>query len=96
MRVDRLTATAEMQHARARDGHLRHSITGYAFQETKILQHRMVAKAQFAGHLDAAGLGLHSVKLNALLHVVAFYTIEPLKEVEVPPGTTELTIGHDL
>ncbi|MNE57235.1 hypothetical protein D3C80_1521870 [compost metagenome] len=56
----------------------------------------MVAKAQFAGHLDAAGLGLHSVKLNALLHVVAFYTIEPLKEVEVPPGTTELTIGHDL
>lgn len=69
IRVDRcinvFAPTAEMQHARAGNGHLRLSIAANAFQVAEIRQHRVIAKAQFASHAHAVGFGLYTVELNS-------------------------------
>ena len=79
IRVDRginiLAATAEVQHARARNGHLRLCVTADAFEVAKIFQHRMIAEAQFARYAHAVGFGLHPVELNALLRIITLYAL---------------------
>ena len=42
------------------------------------------------------GFGLHAVKLDALLRIVTLNALQSVEEVEVPPGTTKLTVGHHM
>jgi hypothetical protein len=53
----------------------------------------MVAEAQLAGDLYAAGFGLHAVELNALLRFIALHAVQAVKEIEVPPRAAELAVG---
>ena len=65
--INILTSPAEMQHAWARNGHFWRCVAANAFQETEILQHRMVTKAKFTGHTNTVCAGLHAVKLDAFI-----------------------------
>ena len=85
-----------MQHAWARNGHFWLGVTADAFQIAEIVQHRVLAKAQLAGDAHAVGFGLHAVKLDALLGIVTLNALKTVEEVEVPPGTAKLTVGHHM
>ena len=85
----------EMHHARRRDGHFRHHL-GVRLQELEVLQHRMIGKSDLAGDLDAARLGLHALKLNAVIELVDFHAVEHAEEIEVPPRAAKLAIGGKL
>ncbi|MNT30142.1 hypothetical protein D3C72_1659210 [compost metagenome] len=56
----------------------------------------MAAAAQFTGHAYAVGLGLHAVKLDALIRIVALNALQPIEEVEMPPRAAELTVSHHM
>ncbi|MNE25898.1 hypothetical protein D3C80_1192420 [compost metagenome] len=56
----------------------------------------MVAEAQFTGHAHAVCFGLHAVKLDALIRIVALNALQPIEEVEMPPRTAELTVSHHM
>ena len=70
--IDIFTPAAEMEHARAWNGHLRLCFAADAFQIAKIFQHRMIAKRQFANDANAVCPGLHAVKLDPIVGIVAF------------------------
>lgn len=61
--IDIFPPAAEVQHARAGNGHLRLRVAADAFQIAEILQHRVVAKCQLAGDANAVRFGLHAVEL---------------------------------
>lgn len=56
----------------------------------------MLTKAQLAGDAHAVGFGLHAVKLDALLGIVTLNALKTVEEVEVPPCTAKLTVGHHM
>ena len=85
-----------MEHAWAGNGHLRLGIAADAFQIAEVFQHRVVAKAQLAGHSHAVGFGLYSVELNPLLGIVTLNALKTVEEIEVPPGTAKFTVGHHM
>ncbi|BAN98618.1 hypothetical protein E05_38520 [Plautia stali symbiont] len=53
-------------------------------------------KSDFAGDLHAVRFGLHAVELNALIGLEQLDTVQMAKEIKVPPGAAELTVGHHL
>jgi hypothetical protein len=65
-----------------------------AFEKFEMLQHRMAGKADLAGDLDAFGLGLHAVKLDAALGRVGRDAIEAAEEIEMPPRAAKLAVGR--
>src|ERR1700722_18326167 len=78
-----------------RDRHLRrHPRMGP--EKLEMLQHRMAGKADLAGDLDAFGLGLHAVKLDAALGRIRRDAVEAAEEIEMPPRTAEFAVGREL
>ncbi len=55
-----------------------------------------VVEADRARDLDAPGLGLHPLELDAVIELDDVHTAEPAEEVEVPPRATELAVGREL
>ena len=93
--ADRGAALAEMERRRRRDRHFRRD-AGMRFEKLEMLQHRMAGKADLAGDLDALGLGLHAVKLDAVLGGVGRHAVEAAEEIEMPPGAAEFAVGREL
>ena len=87
---------AEVQHARAGNGHLRLRVAADAFQIAEVLQHRVVAKRQLAGDANAVRFGLHAVKLDPLLGIVTFNALQAIEEIEMPPCAPKLTVGDHM
>ena len=56
----------------------------------------MAGKADLAVDLDRLRLGLHTVKLDAVIGRVKRHSAEPAKEIEMPPGAAKLAIGGEL
>ena len=84
-----------MHHARRRDRHLRHHL-GVRLQKLEVLQHRVIGEADLAGDLDAQRLGLHALKLDAVVELVEFDAVEHAEEIEMPPRAAELAVGGEL
>ena len=55
-----------------------------------------VAEPDLAGDLDAAGLGLHALELDAVIELDDVDAVEHAEEVEVPPRAAELAVGREL
>ncbi len=87
---------AELQHVRARNGHLRHGASGYRMEITVMIEHRVIGKIDLAGDLDRMGFGRHAVELNAGFRREPFDAVEMLKEIEMPPSAAEFAVRHDL
>src|SRR6185312_12076679 len=84
-RLDGVVADAEVKDARARNRHLGDEL-GARLEELEVLQHRVGGgPAELAGDGDALGLGLHAVKLDALVELDELAALEPGEEVEMPP-----------
>ena len=94
--ADGLAAAAEVHHRRRGDGHLRHEL-GVGGQELEVREHGMVGgEVQLAGHLQALGLGLDAVELDAVVEHDALAAGQVPEEIEVPPGAAELAVGGEL
>src|SRR3954470_13298256 len=93
--VARLPALAEMQRRGRRDRHLRRH-AGMALEEAEMLEVRMAGEIDLVHDAHAFGLGLDPGKGNALAGGVEFNAIEPLVEIELPPGAPELAVGREL
>jgi hypothetical protein len=65
-------------------------------QELEMFQHRMTGKADLAADLEGVRLGLHAVKLNAVVGQVERHTVEAAKEIKMPPGAAKLAVGGKL
>ena len=46
--------------------------------------------------LDAPRLGLHALKLDAVVELVDLDAVEHAEEIEVPPGAAEFAVGRAL
>jgi hypothetical protein len=57
-----------------------------------MLQHRMTGKADLAVDLKCVRLGLHAVKLDAVVGEVKLHAVEAAKEIKMPPGPAKLAI----
>src|SRR5208337_2271641 len=86
---------AEVQYGRTRNGHLGED-AGVRLEELEVLQHRMVGESELALDANALRLGLHAVKLDAVIELVEFDAVEHAEEIEMPPGAAELAVGRDL
>ena len=53
-------------------------------------------KVELAGDLQALGLGLHAVELDAVVEHDALAARQVPEEIEVPPGAAELAVGGEL
>ena len=53
-------------------------------------------KVELARDLQALGLGLHAVELDAVVEHDALAAREVPEEIEVPPGAAELAVGGEL
>src|SRR5262249_38777731 len=92
--ADAVPAAAEMQHARARDGHLGlHA--GVCLQEFEMLEHRMIGEGDLADDPDRLRLGLDAVELQAVLGHETFDAVEMLQKIEMPPRTTIFAIRRE-
>jgi len=56
----------------------------------------VVGKADLAFDPNAARLGLHALKLNAVIEFVYFDAVEQAVEIEVPPGAAVLAVRRHL
>src|SRR5207253_5117928 len=65
-------------------------------QEFEMLEHRVAGKAELVHDADALRLGLHSLKLDTMVEVVALDAVEHAEEVEMPPRAAELAVGGEL
>ena len=61
-----------------------------------MLEHRMAGKADLAGDPHAFVAGGDGGKGDAGLHDVAFDTVEPPEEIEMPPRAPELAVADRL
>ena len=96
VRADGGAAAAEVHHRRRGDGHLRHDLAD-RLQEPEVLEHGMVGgEVELARDLQAFGLGVHAVELDALIDRHALAALQAPEEVEVPPGAAELAVGDEL
>ena len=94
--LDRLTAAAIMQRRRRRDGHLGHRL-GHRLQVLEVVDHGMRGReVDLAVHMQALGLGLRALELQALRHAHQFDAVEMAEEIVVPPRAPELAVGHRL
>ena len=55
----------------------------------------MTGKADLAVDLERVRLGLHAVKLNAVVGEVELHAVEAAKEIKMPPGATKFAIGGE-
>src|SRR5262249_30758169 len=62
----------------------------------EMLEHRMVGEPDLAGDADALRLGLHALKLDAVVELVDFDAIEHAEKVEMPERAAKLAIGGKL
>ena len=53
-------------------------------------------EVELAGDLQALGLGLDAVELDAVVEHHALAALELPEEIEVPPGAAELAVGGEL
>jgi hypothetical protein len=53
-------------------------------------------KTHLTSDANSMGFGHNAFELNALLGLIHLNPIETAKEVEMPPGATELTVGRKL
>ena len=60
-----------------------------------MLQHRVVGEADLAGDADALRLGLHALKLDAVIELVDLDAIEHAEEIEMPERAAELAVGRE-
>jgi hypothetical protein len=74
-------ALPEMQRARHWDRHLRRDAR-MRLQQLEMLQHRMTGKADFAVDLERVRLGLHAVKLDAVIRQVKDHAVKAAKEIK--------------
>src|SRR5262245_12650534 len=65
-------------------------------EKAEMREHGMAGKADPAGDLDSFRAGLHAVELDAVVGRGRRHPVEPLEEVEVPPGAAELAVGGEL
>jgi hypothetical protein len=66
---------AEMQDARRRNGHLRHS-PGVLAEEAEMLDHRVRGEAQLAGNAQALGLGFNAAfECDPVIGAERFHTV---------------------
>ena len=93
--ADRGPAASKMQDGRRRNGHLGRHVRR-ALEESEVVQHGMVRETDLAGDGDALRLGLDAFELNRGDAARPFDPVKSGEEVEVPPGATELAIGHGL
>ena len=69
---------------------------GMLFQETKVIQHRMVGgEIQLADHPDGVMPGLHPGELDALVGMKQFAAGKPGEKIEMPPRAAEFAIGGE-
>ena len=61
-----------------------------------MLEVRMAGEIDLADDAHAFGLGLDPGKGDALAGGVELHAIEPLVEIELPPGAPELAVGREL
>jgi hypothetical protein len=66
-----------------------------SLQKLEMLQHRMTGEADLAVDLQRVRLGLHAVKLNAVVGQVEGHAVEAAEEIKVPPGAAKLAVGGD-
>src|SRR5262249_49368142 len=64
--------------------------------EAEMREHGMPGKADPAGDLDPFRARRNAMKLDAVVGGVGRGAVEPLEEVEVPPGAAELAVGGEL
>ncbi len=93
--ADGLAALAEVQRRGRRDRHLRRHL-GVVLDEAKMVEVRVVGEADLADDAHALGLGLDPGKGDALAGGIELGAVEPLVEIELPPGTPELAVGRKL
>ena len=55
------------------------------FEKLEMIQHRMAGEADLAVDLDGLGLGLHAVKLDAVIGRVKRHAGEAAEKIEMPP-----------
>src|SRR4029077_5661088 len=84
-----------MHRRRARNAHFRHR-AGVGFEKFEMIDHRMMREAELAMDANAARLGLHALKLDAVIELVDLDAIEHAIEIKVPPGTAEFAVGRKL
>ena len=93
--VDRARLQPEVHHGRRRDAHLRHHL-GVGLHELEVLQHRVIGEVDLAGDADALRLGLHTLKLDAVVELVDLDVVETVIEIEVPEHAAVLAVGRAL
>ncbi len=91
--ADRARLETEMHHGRARDGHFRQN-AGVGLEELEMLQHRMIGEADLSRDANALGLGLHALKLDAMIELVDFDAVEHAEEIEMPERAAELAVSR--
>src|SRR4029077_3224251 len=84
-----------MHRRRARNAHFRRH-AGVGFEKFEMIDHRMMREAELAMDANAARLGLHALKLDAVIELVDLDAGEHAVEIEVPPGTAEFAVGREL
>src|SRR5262249_23157291 len=92
--ADAVPAAAEMQRARARDGHLRLR-AGVTLQKLEMLEHRVSGEPHLADDPDRLRLGLDAVELQAVLGHEAFDAVEMLQKIEMPPRPAIFAVGRE-
>ena len=65
-------------------------------EEAEMLEVRMAGEIDLADDAHALGLGLDAGELDALAGRVELDAVEPLEEIELPPGAAELAVGREL
>ena len=69
---------------------------GMLLEKAEIVDMRVRRKIDAADGAHALGLGLHAVKLDALVDPIKLDAVQPLEEVELIPGTAKLPVGGEL
>ena len=67
------------------------------FRYSEVVDHGMRGReVDLAVHMQALGLGLRALELQALRHAHQFHAVEMAEEIVVPPRAPELAVGHRL
>src|SRR5262249_41131294 len=93
--ADAVPAAAEMQHARARDGHLGlHA--GVCLQEFEMLEHRVIGEPYLADDSHGLPPGLDAVEFADALGHEPLDAVEMLQKIEMPPRSAIFAVGREL
>src|SRR5262249_16017652 len=93
--VDGAWIEPEVEHARARDRHLRHDAR-IRLEKLEVLEHRMPGEPELADHADALRLGLDALELDAVVGLVELDPVKHGEEIEVPPRAPEVAVARKL